>query len=108
MTATITKKAGLFTIINVATTTPENQSTLFEAVSGLADRMKNSPGFVSASVHRSHDGTRIIGYAQWESKEHFEAMRARTDLGDGFKVVRELTSDFLPITCQVAYTHDGE
>ncbi|MGN5376921.1 antibiotic biosynthesis monooxygenase family protein [Streptomyces lasalocidi] len=108
MAATITAKADLFTIINIATTTPEQQSALFDVVSGLADRMKDSPGFVSASVHTSHDGKQVIGYAQWESKEHFEAMRGRTDLGDGFKTVRELTTDFLPITCRVAYTHDGE
>jgi heme-degrading monooxygenase HmoA len=36
--------------------------------------MKHAPGFVSANIHRSLDGKKVVNYAQWESKEAFEAM----------------------------------
>jgi hypothetical protein len=35
----------------------------------------NFPGFISASVHRSNDGTRVFNYLQWETAEHLAAMQ---------------------------------
>ncbi len=32
------------------------------------------PGFVSANIHRSVDGVRVVNYAQWRRREDFEAM----------------------------------
>ena len=37
--------------------------------------MRHAPGFVSASVHRSLDGTKVTMYAQWRTLEDYEAMR---------------------------------
>lgn len=34
--------------------------------------MKKQEGFISANIHKSLDGTRVVNYAQWESKEAFE------------------------------------
>lgn len=36
--------------------------------------MQNLTGFVSANIHRSLDGVRVVNYAQWKSKEAFEDM----------------------------------
>lgn len=36
--------------------------------------MKHQPGFISANIHRSLDGVRVVNYAQWKSKEAFENM----------------------------------
>src|SRR5262249_29411212 len=38
------------------------------------DTMAKLPGFVSANIHRSLDGTRVANYAQWRSRADFEAM----------------------------------
>jgi heme-degrading monooxygenase HmoA len=38
-------------------------------------RASNCPGFISASVHRSTDGTRVFNYLQWETAEHVAAMQ---------------------------------
>ena len=38
--------------------------------------MQHQPGFVSANIHVSTDGTRVVNYAQWESAEAFQAMLA--------------------------------
>ena len=32
------------------------------------------PGFVSANLHASTDGTRAVDHAQWESPQAFDAM----------------------------------
>jgi quinol monooxygenase YgiN len=40
------------------------------------DVAATSPGFISASVHRSTDGTMVFNYLQWESAAHLEAMQA--------------------------------
>ena len=37
--------------------------------------MRHVPGFISASLHRGLDGTRVTMYAQWRSVEDYEAMR---------------------------------
>jgi quinol monooxygenase YgiN len=34
-----------------------------------------APGFVSASLHRSTDGTKVTMYAQWRSIDDYQAMR---------------------------------
>ncbi len=36
--------------------------------------MRHRPGFVSAAIHVSLDGARIVNYAQWFSREDFQAM----------------------------------
>ena len=40
--------------------------------------MRHVPGFISASLHRSLDGTKVTMYAQWRSLEHYQAMRQNT------------------------------
>ncbi len=36
--------------------------------------MRHMPGFVAANIHKSSDGERVANYAQWRSREDFEAM----------------------------------
>jgi heme-degrading monooxygenase HmoA len=41
--------------------------------------MKNMPGFISASIHKSFDGKKVVNYAQWKSRADFEAMTKHPD-----------------------------
>ena len=36
--------------------------------------MKKQEGFISANIQRSLDGTSVVNYAQWKSKDAFEKM----------------------------------
>ncbi|MDT0457070.1 antibiotic biosynthesis monooxygenase [Streptomyces sp. DSM 41527] len=66
------------TLINVFTVLPERQAELVTVLSRATEEtMKDRPGFISANIHASADGERVVNYAQWESEEHF-----RTMLGD--------------------------
>ena len=54
---------------------PSNQPEMVKRTTTELERaMNSSPGLISASFHRSLDGTRMFNYGQWESKEAFEAI----------------------------------
>jgi hypothetical protein len=43
----------------------------------LLDFAKETPGWLSASLHKSRDGTRVVNYAQSESVEAAQAVIGR-------------------------------
>jgi hypothetical protein len=49
----------MITLINVFTVEPVNRA----------------PGFMSPTLHRSVDGTKVTMYAQWRSAKDYQAMR---------------------------------
>jgi quinol monooxygenase YgiN len=64
------------TLINVFTVEPTNQQRLLELLIRATEvSVRHAPGFVSASLHRSLDGTKVTMYARWRSVEDSEAMR---------------------------------
>jgi heme-degrading monooxygenase HmoA len=73
--STIIQNSPLCTMINVFTVAPERQQELVDLLVEATDQvMRKLPGFVSANIHKSLDGVRVTNYAQWESKEAWEAM----------------------------------
>jgi len=72
----ISVQAGVITLINVFTVEPANQDRLVELLSEATEgTVRRAPGFISASLHRSLDGTKVTMYAQWRSIEEYQAMR---------------------------------
>ena len=50
------------------------QMDLIDSIVAEVERwVRHRPGFVSSTLHASHDGTRVINYAQWRDRESFEA-----------------------------------
>lgn len=93
---TIDEKSDVTTLINAFTVPPERQG---ELVSLLADAteetMRHLPGFVSANIHRSRDGERVVNYAQWESEADFEAIFERPEVREHMDGALELaTADY--------------
>ena len=77
MTAKSTIKPGAspVTLINVFNVKPKNQDKLVTAlIEATAKTMSKLDGFVSANIHKSLDGKRVVNYAQWRSKDDFDAM----------------------------------
>jgi len=73
---TISKGSELLTLINVFTVEPVNQQELMDLLSeATRTSVRHVQGFVSASLHRSLDGTKVVMYAQWRSVEDYQAMR---------------------------------
>ncbi len=69
---TIAKSAGLVTIINVFVVEPPNQRNLLDILARATETsVRDMPGFISAALHRSLDGTKVTMYGQWESEDHY-------------------------------------
>jgi quinol monooxygenase YgiN len=77
---TISTKSDVITLINVFTVEPEDQRRLIELLAEATEvSVRRAPGFVSASLHRSTDGTKVTMYAQWRSIDAYQAMRQDPD-----------------------------
>jgi heme-degrading monooxygenase HmoA len=99
--ATIDKEQDVLTLINVFTVAPERQDELAALLADATERtMKRLPGFVSASIHKSHDGTRVVNYAQWRSQDDFNAMQRDEGARVHMRAAAALAR-FDPILCQV-------
>ena len=103
----IHKGSSVLTLVNVFTVAPERQGELVDVlVRATNDVMKRMPGFVSANIHRSFDGKRVVNYAQWASKEAFEAMQRNPQAGSHMKAAAALAT-FDPILCEVSESVDS-
>lgn len=75
--STISEGRHPLTVINVFTVTPDRQADVVRMLGELTEQtVRHQAGFISTNIHASLDGTRVVNYAQWESKEHLEAMMA--------------------------------
>jgi quinol monooxygenase YgiN len=74
---TQTSDAGnVVTLINVFTVDPADQQRLVDLLTRATDGLvSDAPGFMSAVLHSSIDGTKVAMYAQWRSAEDYQAMR---------------------------------
>ena len=73
---TITKQNNYLTLINIFTVEPSNQQQLVELlIKASQDSVIKIPGFISAALHKSIDGTKVAMYAQWRSIEDYQKMR---------------------------------
>jgi quinol monooxygenase YgiN len=72
----ISTNTDMVTLINVFTVEPVNQERLIELLTQATEvSVRNATGFISSSLHRSLDGTKVTMYAQWRSAEDYQAMR---------------------------------
>src|ERR1700761_3756678 len=72
----ITEHADHATLINVFTVEPERARQLTDLLTAATeDVMQHIDGFISANIHLSTDGTRVVNYAQWRSAEALQAMQ---------------------------------
>ena len=72
----ISPNRKLVTLINVFTVEPRNQQKLIELLARATETsVRHAPGFISATLHRGIDGTKVTMYAQWRSVEDYQAMR---------------------------------
>jgi quinol monooxygenase YgiN len=103
----ISKENNFLTLINVFTVEPHNQQTLIELLTFATESsVKNIEGFISASLHRSIDGSKVTMYAQRRSMEDYQKMRSNPTaspyLEEALKIARfepgmyEVAEVFLP------------
>jgi len=105
MGATIDPAADVMTLINVFTVEPGRQQELVELLAEATEKaMKHQRGFISANIHKSADGKRVVNYAQWRSRGDFEAMQKNAQAAGHMKAAAAIAK-FDPIVCVVASSH---
>lgn len=104
----ISEDRELITLVNVFTVAPEDQQRLVEILVEATEAvMSRQPGYISANIHRSLDGTRVTNYAQWRSREDFEAIFANPEAQAHMREAGRLAT-FEPQLYEVVYTHTAE
>ena len=97
----ISKDARRLTVINVFTVSPDQQARLLELLArATQSSVRHVPGFVSAALHRSLDGTKVTMYAQWRTAEDYQRMRSRSDTSP-FLAEAMTIATFDPGLCEV-------
>jgi quinol monooxygenase YgiN len=101
--STIRAGAETFTLINVFSVAPDQQQALANLlIEATEHTMRHLPGFISANIHTSFDGRHVVNYAQWRSRDAFEAMLRNPDARPHMTRAAALAS-FDPILCEVAH-----
>jgi hypothetical protein len=65
----IRANSGIITQINTFVVPTGGQQALIDLLIESAQCARETPGWLSASLHKSHDGTRVVNYAQSDSIE---------------------------------------
>ncbi|MFC5354355.1 antibiotic biosynthesis monooxygenase family protein [Azospirillum himalayense] len=105
-TAVIDPQSSCLTLINVYEVEPEKQADLAKVLSESTENtIRHQPGFLSVCIHSSLDGKKIVNYAQWASKEHFEAFMRRPETQEQLKKFAGLATSVMPSLYTVSAVH---
>jgi antibiotic biosynthesis monooxygenase (ABM) superfamily enzyme len=103
--ATIAVDQDVVTLVNVFTVSPERQLQLADLlVEATRTVMNRLPGYVSASIHRSLDGTKVVNYAQWRRVADFEAMLEDAAAQKHMRAASDLASSIEPHLYEVVFS----
>jgi heme-degrading monooxygenase HmoA len=108
MSSITISKTNKYTFINVFTLhDPANQEKLIDIMSSLMSGPgKSVPGFIASALHRSLDGTKVVVYSQWSTKEAGQSLKDIEELRPYGKQAMELAS-MTPVMYEVADTFIG-
>ena len=106
---TISKEQTLTTLINVFEVEPKNQQKLIDIlVKATEETMSKFPGFISANIHRSLDGTRVVNYAQWRRREDLEnavqSPEAQPHIQETYRIIKRVE----PYLYEVAFVDEAQ
>jgi len=88
---TIKENNDVTTIINYFTVKPQTQQKMIDAwIAFVESYVKKVPGFISANLHKSTDGTRVFNYAQWKRKEDVEAMLSSPEAKQSMDAIHKI------------------
>ncbi|MFJ6567683.1 antibiotic biosynthesis monooxygenase family protein [Streptomyces sp. NPDC091292] len=94
----ISPKRDDYTVLIVLDTAPDQQKELLDTLAKPDEWIKGVPGYRSHTYLRGLDGTFVVNYAQWDSKELYDAFHTLpeeqrpTDVRDGRARARALVT----------------
>lgn len=94
---------SVVTHINVFTVPPDKQQHLVDSLIETVNAAREVPGWLSASIHRSYDGTKVVNYVQFANHEAAQAVLKH--LAEGGYLQRNTNfGSVAPGQYEVAYT----
>ena len=104
---TIERNNDCVTLINVFTVEPGRAAELASLLDTATEEvMRHQPGFRSANIHVSTDGTRVLNYAQWDSAQAYSAMLANPTAREHMSKAAALAIGFDPHLYTVESVHE--
>ena len=105
----ITAHAEHATLINVFTVEPERARQLADLLTQATEEvMQHVDGFISANIHLSTDGTRVVNYAEWRDATAFQAMLQNTTAQQHMAQCAELATGYDPHFYTVESVHTAK
>ena len=89
--ATLSLDNSLTTVMVIFTVKPEQQQELIDTIKEFSETVKTQPGFVSANLHKSIDGVKVVNYAQWSSMDAYESFVNNQEVQSQAGKLREFT-----------------
>ena len=106
--STITAHADHATLINVFTVQPDRARELADLLRAATEEvMQHVDGFISANIHLSADGARVVNYAQWRSEDAFRAMLRNPTARQHMGQCADLADSFEPHLYTVESVHSA-
>lgn len=91
-------------LINVFTVDPDRQEELLHALEVATSTLfTTAPGFVSANLHTSLDGHRVINYAQWADLDSYQQTMRREDVQEHLLTSAALAESYDPTLVEVRH-----
>ena len=104
----ITAHADHATLINVFTVEPDRARQLVDLLTkATEDVMQHIDGFISANIHLSTDGTRVVNYAQWRDAAAMQAMLQDGTARKHMALCAELADGYDPHLYTVESVHSA-
>ena|SRR6185437_7027195 len=100
----IRERNGIVTQITTVKVEPEHAPEVLKLMTERARFMAKQPGFVSVSLHRSADGSHIVNYIQWTSREKLTAAHHAHEFREKWPRFGELVEDVEPCIYEVVMT----
>ena len=89
--ATLAVNNEITTVIVIFSVESERQQELIDAIAEFVETVKQQPGFVSANIHKSIDGTKVANYAQWQSQADYQNFIDNAEVQKKAAKLREFT-----------------
>lgn len=105
-TITVAGDTEQVALINVFTVDPKRQTELVDALDRASQEIFTSmPGFLSANLHISLDGTRVVNYAQWASAQQYQDAMALPVMREHLTEATSIAQSWNPTLTRVHAIH---
>ena len=104
MQTTIDDQAHVFTLINTFKVRDGQAPPVVQSLQTFTEEQtRKMPGFVGASVHVSLDGTTVVNYVQWKTRDAFDAMFESPAAKQHMRELKAFVVSVSPVFYDVVY-----